>query len=59
MSRQGVFFIPLIYILSMGLGLLGVEITQSAADLLTVICAVPIQLHTLRELDGLNRRRPL
>lgn len=58
MSRQGVFFIPLIYILSMGLGLPGVEITQSAADALTVICAVPIQLRALREMDALEERMP-
>ena len=37
MSRQGIFFIPLVYILSRSLGLLGVEMTQSAADI-TDIC---------------------
>jgi len=55
MARQGVFFIPLVYILSRSLGLLGVEITQSAADMLTLACAVPIQLRALRELDTLER----
>lgn len=55
MSRQGVFFIPLVYVLSHSLGLLGVETTQSAADVLTVLCAVPIQLRALRELDTLER----
>jgi len=58
MARQGVFFIPLVYILSRSLGLLGVEITQSASDVLTLACAVPIQLHALRELDRLEGEKP-
>lgn len=51
MARQGVFFIPLVYILSTALKLQGVEMSQSAADVLTVLCAVPIQLHALRTLE--------
>ena len=51
MGRQGIFFIPLVYILSGALGLPGVEMTQSAADLLTLVCAVPIQLYALRTLS--------
>ena len=57
MSRQGIFFIPLVYILSSALGLTGVEMSQSAADLLTLLCAVPIQLKALRELDALEGAR--
>lgn len=57
MSRQGVFFIPLVYILSVTLGLLGVELTQAASDVLTLLCAVPIQLRALRELDSLARQQ--
>ena len=37
-QNQGIFFIPLVYILSRSLGLLGVEMTQSAADILTLLC---------------------
>ena len=54
MSRQGIFFIPLVYVLSRSLGLLGVEMTQSAADGLTLLCTVPIQLRALREMDALE-----
>ena len=57
MSRQGIFFIPLVYILSNTLGLTGVEITQSAADALTLLCAVPIQLKALREMNALEEAR--
>ena len=52
MARQGVFFIPLVWLLSSSLGLLGVQMTQAAADLLTLACAVPIQLKVLRELSA-------
>jgi putative MATE family efflux protein len=51
MARQGVFFIPLVWVLSATLGLLGIEMTQMAADCLTLVCAVPIQLKVLRELS--------
>ena len=51
MARQGVFFIPLVWLLSATLGLVGVEMSQAAADILTVLCAVPIQLRVLRELS--------
>lgn len=57
MSRQGIFFIPLVYILSRAVGLLGVEMTQSASDILTFACAVPIQLRALREFDRLERQK--
>jgi putative MATE family efflux protein len=58
MARQGVFFIPLVYILSRALGLSGVEMTQSAADILTLLCAVPIQLHALRTLERPGHAKP-
>ena len=57
MSRQGVFFIPLVYLLSKTLGLPGVEMTQAVSDVLTLVCAVPIQLRALRELDTLEGLR--
>ena len=51
MARQGIFFIPLVWILSSTLGLLGIQMTQMVADLLTLACAIPIQLKVLRELS--------
>ena len=49
-ARQGLFFIPLILILSYFFGLTGIQITQAIADLLTFLFAVPLQLQTLRKL---------
>ena len=55
MARQGLFFIPLVWILSSTLGLLGIQVTQMVADSLTLACAIPIQFYALRTLDQQNR----
>lgn len=49
-ARQGLFFIPLILILSSVFGLLGVQMTQACADLLTFLCTIPIHIYVLRHL---------
>ena len=51
-ARQGLFFIPLVWILSAAFGFTGIQITQSAADFLTFLCAVPIQLQVLRSMPA-------
>ena len=50
-ARQGIFFIPLAWLLTALLGLTGLELTQTAADLFTLACAVPVQLKVLKELS--------
>lgn len=40
-ARQGLFFIPLIFILPYFLGLKGVEMCQAASDMLTFFLAIP------------------
>ena len=49
-ARQGLFFIPLVWILSAAFGFTGVQLTQSAADLITFLFAIPIQRKILKEL---------
>ncbi len=49
-SRQGLFFIPTVFILERCFGLLGVQMSQTVADLLSFILAVPLTLSVLREL---------
>ena len=49
-ARQGLFFIPMVLILPQFLGILGIQMAQSAADVLTLICAIPIQLSVLKSL---------
>ena len=50
-ARNGIFFIPLILILPRFFGLLGVEMTQAWADILTFLLCVPIARAELRKMD--------
>ena len=50
-ARQGVFFIPMVLILPLFVDILGVQMAQSAADVLTFLCALPIQLYVLKHLE--------
>ena len=49
-ARQGLFFIPAVLILSATLGETGIQMSQMVADLLTVLCTIPIQGYILRHL---------
>ena len=51
-ARQGIFFIPLVWILSAAFGMLGVQMTQAVSDCLTMLCAIPLQRKILRELSA-------
>ena len=48
-ARQGLFFIPLIFILPSYFGLLGVEMCQAVSDVLSFMLTVPIVIYTFRE----------
>ena len=47
-ARQGLFFIPSVLILSALFGLTGIQMAQSFADLLTLLCAIPLQISVLK-----------
>ena len=49
MSRQGLFFIPAVLILPHFLDLFGIQIAQAIADVIAVLCAIPIQMKVLKE----------
>ena len=49
-ARSGIFFIPLILILPRIFGLLGVEMTQAVADILSVSVSIPLAAMELREM---------
>ena len=63
-ARQGLFFIPAVWILNAALGFLGVQLAQSAADVITFLVSIPIQRKILRELPAdkgsseANRQEP-
>ena len=48
-ARQGLFFIPLIFILPSYFGLLGVEMCQAVSDVLSFTLTIPIVIYTFRE----------
>jgi len=48
-ARQGIFYIPMILIMPRMIGLTGVEITQSASDVLTFILCLPFAISFLRK----------
>ena len=58
-ARQGIFFIPLVLILPTFLNETGVQMAQSCADVLTVLCAIPIQLHALKQFPADAPRRSI
>lgn len=49
-ARQGIFFIPLIFILPACMGLLGVQLCQMAADICAFALALPMGAGVLRKL---------
>lgn len=51
-ARQGLCFLPLIFVLPHFFGLLGVEICQTASDILTLFISVPIGISVIREMKG-------
>ncbi len=53
MCRQGVYFLPLILTLPGQLGLLGLQICQPVADVLTCLTCLPFLIAFLRELNTL------
>ena len=53
--RQGIIYIPLLFLLSRFMGLTGLEITQSAADFLTFAVSVPFQIHFFKTVLNKNQ----
>ena len=49
-ARQGIFFIPLVFILPLFMGLTGVQICQMVADLLAFALAVPLVADELKKM---------
>lgn len=50
MGRQGLLFIPLVFIFPNLFGATGLFLIQPAADILTFLVAIPLQLHALKKL---------
>ncbi len=53
--RQGIFFVPLIFLLPSLLGLDGILLTQAAADVLTFLVSIPFNIYFLKKVLGKGR----
>ncbi len=49
-ARQGLFFIPLIWILPYFFGLLGVQMCQTVSDVFSLLLSIPLGLSVLKEM---------
>lgn len=58
-ARQGIFFIPMLFLLEGTLGLNGLLMTQAASDLLTLLCAIPIHIYVLKSMKKEQKSLPL
>ena len=50
--RQGLIFIPLLYILDAGFGLNGINFTQAVADYISIVLAIILLVQTLKAFKG-------
>lgn len=53
--RQGIFFLPLIIILPSSIGLLGVQIVQPIADVLSFACCFPFIIRFFKDISNENK----
>ena len=56
--RQGIFFIPLVFVLPLFWGLTGVEITQACADFCTFLFSIPFAISFVKSLNKLIEEGP-
>lgn len=54
MLRNGLFFMPVLLIMSKSQGLIGVQLSQAIADVLTTLFALPFALVLIRKLRKMN-----
>ena len=55
--RNGLCFVPLIIILPRKLGLFGIQIAQSVADVITFLILVPLAIYIYRKLNKLEEKQ--
>ena len=57
LSRQGIFFIPLIIFLPSIFDISGIQLAQPLADVATALLSIPLTLPILREIKQLHQNR--
>ncbi len=56
-SRQGLFFLPIILLLPRYLGITGIQISQPVADVLSFLLSVPMGIYMLKDFKSKQRRQ--
>ena len=51
LARQGLFLLPILFLLTPRLGILGIQLAQPLADVATLALSIPLGIGVLRELD--------
>ncbi|MDR1020296.1 MAG: MATE family efflux transporter [Synergistaceae bacterium] len=51
-ARQGLFLLPLLFAMSRALGLLGIQISQPLADVVTFALSIPLHVRFMREMGS-------
>ena len=54
MARQGIMFIPVLYILGALYELTGIQLAQTVADVLSFVLAIPLTLSVIKEMKNTN-----
>ncbi|MDR1898871.1 MAG: MATE family efflux transporter [Treponema sp.] len=54
-ARQGIFLIPLLFLLTPGLGILGIQLCGPLADICTFILSLPLGIRALRQMKTARR----
>ena len=52
MARQGLFLLPVLFILTPRLGVLGIQMSQPISDVATFLLSIPLGLGVLKEMDS-------
>ena len=58
-AKQGIFFIPIMYVFPKIFGLTGIEIAQPFSDLLTFLLSIPLGLSIIREMKLELKRKTI
>jgi putative MATE family efflux protein len=51
LARQGLFLLPLLFVLTWFFGLFGIQVSQAVSDLATFFLSIPLSLSVLREMN--------
>jgi Na+-driven multidrug efflux pump len=52
LTRQGIFLVAFLFMLTPPLGVLGIQLSQPASDLASFLLSIPLSLSVLRELHS-------